>query len=462
METKHYDFIDALRGYAILAVMAVHASQAAPDLLGVGRLLVDQGARGVQLFFVASALTLAMSWNARNDGILPFYLRRLIRIAPMFWLGILFFLWLDGFGPRYFAPNGIDGISVFLTVLFLHGWHPETITSVVHGGWSIAVEMTFYFVFPLLAFVIRGLISAFVALVITSAFGNLALGAIWSVRHKFWPDISDDLVSTFLSLWFPTQFPVFIVGFLLYFCVRNYKGRLPVWAARLMLAGSLLLMITLAVYPLPIRKFGISSYTAYGLCFGVFAFCLADGAAKWLVNTPIRYLGKISFSAYLWHFAVLGTVGKVVAIGIDPLSLMTPTRGALFFVEFFTYVVLMTTILSTLTYRLVERPMIKVGNKIIDQLAVKSQEIVHSVQTEQAEVAQTLAIQGKQNGRAQECPADACRSRDSGPTGVDRGAHPHGGVRQDRPQVGRALPGGRCSGPAGSLIASASVADADT
>ena len=110
---------------------------------GVGRTLVDQGARGVQLFFVASALTLVMSWTSRNDGALRFYVRRLFRIAPMFWLGIAFFVWLDGFGPRYFSLKGIDETHVILTSIFLHGWHPEYITSLVHGEWSIAVEMVF-------------------------------------------------------------------------------------------------------------------------------------------------------------------------------------------------------------------------------------------------------------------------------------------------------------------------------
>jgi hypothetical protein len=43
-------YIDALRGYAILGVIAVHSSQLFPTLEWPVRALADQGARGVQLF----------------------------------------------------------------------------------------------------------------------------------------------------------------------------------------------------------------------------------------------------------------------------------------------------------------------------------------------------------------------------------------------------------------------------
>src|SRR5579872_2655088 len=93
---KHFDYIDALRGYAILMVIAVHTSQAFPDLPIELFKVFAQGARGVQLFFVTSALTLSMSWVARNEGASEFYTRRIFRIAPMFWVAIIFFVWLNG------------------------------------------------------------------------------------------------------------------------------------------------------------------------------------------------------------------------------------------------------------------------------------------------------------------------------------------------------------------------------
>lgn len=375
MKPNHYSFIDALRGYAILLVMAVHSSQASPEWVGLGRQLIDQGARGVQLFFVASALTLAMSWHSRRDGTFSFYLRRLFRIAPMFWLGIAFFLWLDGFGPRYFAPNGIDGADVLLTALFLHGWHPETITSVVHGGWSIAVEMTFYLIFPLLIFLFRSWVAALVALLITNAVANSLFLFFWQRRAGYWPEVSDDLTSTFLTLWFPTQLPVFAVGFMLFFLVRDYRGVLPRWGCNLLLVGSFLSMAFLALYPLPISRFGVSSYSAYGLCFGVFAYCLADGAGRWLVNAPIRYLGKISYSAYLWHFAILGGITHLALGGFDPLGLLVGPHGFAFFLGFFPLVIALTAIFSTLTYQIVELPMIGVGNRLIDNMVKRSLEL---------------------------------------------------------------------------------------
>jgi len=349
--------------------MAVHASQASVEWGGAGRTLVNQGARGVQLFFVASALTLVMSWTSRNDGAVRFYVRRMFRIAPMFWLGIAVFVWLDGFGPRYFAPNGIDEKHIILTSLFLNGWHPEYITSVVHGGWSIAVEMTFYLVFPLMIFFIRGWGSALTALVLVIILADKALQFFWLKRSALWPGISDDLVSTFLNLWFPSQLPVFVVGFLVFFAVRDAKGILPVWSVRLLLTGSLLAMIGLAFYSSPMRIFGqtISIYASYGLCFGAFAFCLADGAVKCLVNAPIRYLGKVSFSAYLWHFVVLLSLNSLVKGGVDPFGMKTANHGFVFFCGFFPFLLVVTGFLSTITYRLVERPMISLGNRVLNK-----------------------------------------------------------------------------------------------
>ena len=114
--------------------------------------ITNAGAYGVHLFFVASAFTLFSSLQQRSRSekrpTLNFFLRRFFRIAPPFWLAILFYVWWKGTGPQYWAPHGIGWLDVLATACFAHGWSPTMINSVVPGGWSIAVEMNFYLLVP--------------------------------------------------------------------------------------------------------------------------------------------------------------------------------------------------------------------------------------------------------------------------------------------------------------------------
>ena len=159
IEIRKYDYIDALRGFAILGVILVHSSQWVAPTSSVLSTIASEGARGVQLFYIASALTLFLSLAARKQqeerANLSFFIRRFFRIAPAFYCAIIIYTAYYGMSVRYWAPNGLEWWYIPLTAFFMHGWHPETITSVVPGGWSIAVEMTFYLFVPYLFFKIE-------------------------------------------------------------------------------------------------------------------------------------------------------------------------------------------------------------------------------------------------------------------------------------------------------------------
>ncbi len=145
-KVSHLRYIDALRGIAFLGVLAVHGTQQVPAFRGVG--LAATGQYGVQLFFLMSAVTLLRSFAVRGTGeanpLRNYFLRRFFRIAPLFWFGIVLYYFVLGNGPSPWAPEGVHLWQYAATATFTHGWLPTSINSVVPGGWSIAVEMTFF------------------------------------------------------------------------------------------------------------------------------------------------------------------------------------------------------------------------------------------------------------------------------------------------------------------------------
>jgi exopolysaccharide production protein ExoZ len=353
----HEGYIDAVRGWAILLVIMVHSSQTAPALDGWAEKIAVQGARGVQLFYIASALTLMMSWHNRKDGVLAFYLRRLFRIAPMFWLAIIFFLAVNGTGKSFWAPQGVHEWQIVTTALFVHGFHPQSINSVVPGGWSIAVEMTFYALFPLLARLITSWRVAAVWLA-----GSLCLAlALYPYAAAWWPGEDRELAKNYGFLWFPNQLPCFLVGILLY-----YLQPVSLQVSRALLFISIVAMAIMALWtpPLPI-------HLPYTLAFGMFVFALANGAGKPLMARPLRFIGRISYSAYLWHFALLAGVAWLLRHGSDPFGLEDKTRGLGTFLIAFPCLTAVTVALSTLTHATIEVPMIRMGSRVVRWLHPK-------------------------------------------------------------------------------------------
>lgn len=222
------------------------------------------------------------------------------------------------------------------------------------GGWSIAVEMTFYAVFPALAFWIvswRRVAIAFVLsilfMMICNHFGRLA----------FFGE-SDLLVSNFLYFWFFNQAPVFVIGIAVFFALRDFHPSIKAVSFGLALSAAAIIMLPF----LPLRLIPLNGHLKYALCFAFFAFYLGRGGGRYLVNWPIRQLGKISYSSYLWQFAVLkwleplrelAGLHVVSSSWLYALNLMAAVSA--------------TAALSTLTYRMIERPMIALGTRFIKQ-----------------------------------------------------------------------------------------------
>ena len=169
---KRYAYIDALRGWAIIGVLFAHITLVGtviyPSWL-YETATVYVGPRGVQLFFVVSAFTLCLSWYNRKQKekhvLTNFYIRRFFRIAPLFYLAFAYFLYLQGFWNGNL--NHYSFANIATTILFLNGFFPAWINNIVYGGWTIAVEMTFYALFPFLVSKIQSIRTSLIILFIS-------------------------------------------------------------------------------------------------------------------------------------------------------------------------------------------------------------------------------------------------------------------------------------------------------
>jgi peptidoglycan/LPS O-acetylase OafA/YrhL len=379
-QKQHFAFIECVRGYAIVLIIICHTTYLVPELPYPVHRIAVLGWHGVQLFFLASAVTLMMSWHhekARDGSIdvSAFFLRRLFRIAPAYYLASILYFWLDP--PR----GGFDAVQAAASYLFINAWHPALMGvtpeawSVVPGGWSIGVEFTFYAAFPVLACYITSLSRAIYLFVGTLLVGAMLNALVWpSLQASFGTVPADN----FLYFWFPNQMSVFALGLCLFFLLQRGGGSNSILAAHpdLIAAASAVIVASTAfvaaphwldlLMPVP------PTFLLVSLALALFILALAQARPGVFINGPVALMGRVSFSAYLLHAAVLEIVSAT--------PLLRHYLDATGWSAIAAFAVALTGILpivlacSWCTYRLIETPMIGLGQALIRQrlLAVAS------------------------------------------------------------------------------------------
>ena len=360
---EHLGHLDALRGIAILGVFVVHAAlltQQANRSLMFG----FTGQRGVQLFYVISSFTLCLSLDVERREHYPlsnYFLRRFFRIAPLFYAVIIVNLLLLRIAPEHSSLRELKHGDIIVGFLFLNGLNPLTINSVVAGGWSIAVETTFYLILPWLYHhfntVRRSLILFVIAAPILGGFSRfLARSSPNSIYEQY-----------FAFLWFPVEFPVFVLGILAYCLWRDHiKGRVKNSDRSKDVSLALLLgsfMLYCGSLPFTDRQLYFSSFLFLPLILS-----LSIHAWPILVNRITRFLGKISYSLYLVHFFSLALIAHLLRL-LDNSSSHLATRYVYHRVSGLGLVLFLLIGISVpvcvLTWRFLEQPGIRLGQRLI-------------------------------------------------------------------------------------------------
>ncbi|MBA4088735.1 MAG: hypothetical protein C0491_13185 [Novosphingobium sp.] len=148
--------IQALRFIAAIAVAGMHAEIFAfwlGQFVGVGLerpALAAIGNFGVDLFFVISGFVIVLSSEklfGKAGAVRTFALRRIIRVVPLYWAGLLFvLLWSLRFPP---APDWQSMVHAMLFVPYASNTAHGRIVPPLEVGWTLNFEMLFYFVVAL-------------------------------------------------------------------------------------------------------------------------------------------------------------------------------------------------------------------------------------------------------------------------------------------------------------------------
>ena len=371
-----FQYIDILRGMAILGVIAVHSEQQIENLYPLVRSIFNYGQLGVQLFFLASALTLCFSMSERNEkNKFNFYLRRFFRIAPLYYLGIIFyFFWrvLKNYieiGSMMPLPE-YTLFGIIENIFFIHGFDPKNFNFVVPGGWSIATEMYFYAMFPLLfsiqsklgykdflRFSIKIIVLSFLIQIVIINVIEPKLIDYGFLKSKIVNDEFGFIYCTILN-----QISVFLIGILTYQRLQNQSASIhTLFFAFILCCISCYLLNTSNfktgyngfVYP-------ILSSIAYSI---VASRLSKSGHIKGLTAEALAKIGQVSFSIYLIHFFILDLL-KIIYRRTTFLSFTNPEIELLIL---FTTLIAISYVIARFLNAFVEKPVINYGKKFISR-----------------------------------------------------------------------------------------------
>jgi peptidoglycan/LPS O-acetylase OafA/YrhL len=309
----HLPALDGVRGLAILMVLLFHfvaQTYAANSFERAVNKVLNYGSLGVDLFFVLSGfLITGILYDSRTSPhyFRNFYMRRVLRIFPLYYVVLAaVFLVL----PLVPALRGSEiaslrehqwwawlyGVNVYLSLK--GAW----VLSYIEHFWSLAVEEHFYFVWPLVVWLLaarpRALLRAALVVAAASFGGRVAASAAGA----------SFVTTTVLT---PFQLDALCLGGFFAVLLRQPGGEAAVRRAlpRLALAGGAVIALTYAAHLFTDagRAAGLSVRGGgYRVLFAVLLLSVLFAPAESTVSRLFRsramtWLGKYSYGLYVYH-----------------------------------------------------------------------------------------------------------------------------------------------------------------
>jgi peptidoglycan/LPS O-acetylase OafA/YrhL len=387
--------LDGIRAIAVILVVVFHCFvlTGAPVVLlnlpfGAGQLnlspYLSTGFVAVDLFFVLSGFLLSQYWfradylGKPRPSTWTYARRRFFRIVPAYYCCI--FLMLTLLCPFLIGPEFVYsrlGAAMFgAHLLFVQHLFPITSGSYnVNGAlWTLTIEAMFYVLLP---WMVR-LFYRNRWMITLPCFAALTLLWLYLVKNSFGPfvqylqstvaryGVDEPTIREYLSRQFPAQLVDFGLGITLANLYTRYQTRPKpaVLPARWM--GSAVFMIGVVavlfcmkklsgpglLFPYYLRQISVSVGFTLMIAGAVTG---GNGVKRALSISPLRLIGLIGYSAYLWHMPLIYVFNKFPSIAALPPFLR--------FGQVLWHTAVALLLMSIFFYLTIEKPFLVLGRK---------------------------------------------------------------------------------------------------
>jgi peptidoglycan/LPS O-acetylase OafA/YrhL len=295
--------VQALRGFAALLVVLGHTRFTLPRT-------IPFGPSGVDIFFVISGFIMAMICNRNPE---KFFLRRLIRILPLYWAATLGVYILAMLAPNLMKTTRAVPWELALSLLFVPFFKESgTANPILFVGWTLNYEMFFYVVLAICLAVNRKRAPLLASVVI---FVTILACRPFRGRWGF---------TSLYGQWLMLEFVLGMAAYALVRATTEARARRLRWLAAL--------CAVVAAFGVPVLE-GLPQFAALNwdrlIDWGLPAFVLVLSAAllsKGGADTRVQFLvllGDASYVIYIIHTYVLDGMERLLVPKFPALELST-------------------------------------------------------------------------------------------------------------------------------------------
>ncbi|MFY0598775.1 MAG: acyltransferase [Cyclobacteriaceae bacterium] len=356
---KYFPGLNALRFIAASLVIFHHVEQYKywidmPSLWGTS-IIDSMGHKSVSFFFVLSGflITYLLLCEREKKGFIHlgrFYLRRALRIWPLYFLIVLMALMVVPlFASDMFDVKPYELPVVLSFVLFLPNLLRIVMPRVIGANqlWSVGIEEQFYLIWPVLVGLFAKRMLPFLfTFILLKLLINIGLDVSFHLLEDKEILLRISQITQLYELFPVEQMAIGGVGASLIFLKKDWFLRIIYHPITLTISS--VLIPILAIYEIHLLYF--SYVDAILFVVVIMNICHHRFLYQLLEFKLFKHLGDISYGIYMWHTIVIVVIMKFM----DAFELTTGVNVILHFGSF-----IITVVVAHLSYRYFEKPFLK-------------------------------------------------------------------------------------------------------